>query len=242
MSEVPARLPHYQHLYETLRQQLIKGVYEIGSLLPSEKELQQTYNLTQPTIRQALSMLAEEGFIKKYQGKGSIVQPLPVGLGMLSIQAHYPNPLHKELKEEDIRTEILKKPQLMPFPTDFLFTPAQPNEPFYYFERLRLVNKEVIFFERLAFPAAEVPDFHKQKLENRSLFGVFRSRYNIIVKGGEEKVWATAAQAPLTDIMRVAEYTPVLRLEKCIETNRPHFTIYSSLYACTDTYLLKGRF
>ncbi|WP_428662451.1 GntR family transcriptional regulator [Runella sp.] len=239
MSEVSGRLPHYQHLYETLRQQLVKGVYEIGSLLPSEKELQQTYKLTQPTVRQALSMLAEEGFIKKYQGKGSVVQPLPIGLGMLSIKPHHPN---HTLKEEDIRTEILKKPQLMPFPEHFLFTPPNTAGAFYYLERLRRVNEEVIFYERLAFPSAEVPDFHKQKLENRSLFGVFRNRYNVIVKGGEEKVWATAAQAPLTTIMGIAENTPVLRLEKCIETNRPHFTIYSSLYACTGTYLLKGRF
>ncbi len=239
MSEVSLRLPHYQHLYETLRRQLVKGVYETGSLLPSEKELQQTYKLTQPTVRQALSMLAEEGFIKKYQGKGSVVQPLPIGLGMLSIKPHHPSHL---LNEGDIRTEILKKPQLMTFPDDFLFTPPNTASSFYYLERLRRVNEEVIFYERLAFPAAEVPDFHKQKLENRSLFGVFRNRYNVIVKGGEEKVWAEAAKAPLTDIMGIAENTPVLRLEKCIETNRPHFTIYSSLYACTDTYLLKGRF
>lgn len=239
MSEMSLRLPHYQHLYETLRQQLVKGVYETGSLLPSEKVLQQTYKLTQPTVRQALSMLAEEGFIKKYQGKGSVVQPLPIGLGMLSIKPHHPNNL---LKEEDIRTEILKKPQIMPFPEDFLFSALNPSNSFYYLERLRKVNEKVIFYERLAFPAAEVPDFHKQKLENRSLFGVFRNRYNVIVKGGEEKVWATAAQAPLTDIMQIAENTPLLRLEKCIETNRAHFIIYSSLYACTDTYLLKGRF
>ncbi len=239
MSEVSIRLPHYQHLYETLRQQLVKGVYEIGSLLPSEKELQQTYNLTQPTVRQALSMLAEEGFIKKYQGKGSVVQPLPIGPGMLSIQPHH-SP--QRLKEEEIRTEIIRKPQLTPFPEHFLFFPPNKDATFYYLERLRLVKEEVIFYERLALPAAEVPDFHRLKLENRSLFGVLRNRYNVIVKGGEEKVWATAAGAPLTDIMRIAENMPVLRLEKCIQTNRPHLNIYSSLYARTDTYLLKGRF
>ncbi len=239
MSDTPVRLPHYQHLYETLRQQLLKGVYQVGNLLPSEKELQQAHNLTQPTVRQALSMLAEEGFIKKYQGKGSVVQPLPIGLGMLSIQPH--NPTHL-FETAEIRTEILKKPTLGSFPDDFQFVPTAHTALFYHFERLRLVNDEVIFYEKIALPAEEVPDFHKQKLENRSLFGVLRSRYNVIVKGGEEKVWATAATTPLTDIMRIEAGTPVLRLEKRIETNRPHLTFYSSLYACTDKYLLQGRF
>lgn len=239
MPDTSVRLPHYQHLYETLRQQLLKGVYKVGNLLPSEKELQQTYNLTQPTIRQALSMLAEEGYIKKYQGKGSVVQPLPIGLGMLSIQSH--NPTHL-FEAAEIRTEILQKPTLEKFSPDFLFLPPVYSTLFYHFERLRLVNDEVIFYEKIALPADEVPDFHKQKLENRSLFGILRNRYNVIVKGGEEKVWATAATDPQASMMRIKVGTPILRLEKRIETNRPHLTFYSSLYACTDKYLLQGRF
>lgn len=239
MSDTPVRLPHYQHLYETLRQQLLKGVYEVGRLLPSEKELQLTYSLTQPTVRQALSMLADEGYIKKYQGKGSVVQPLPIGSGMLSIEPQFPSEV---LFDGKIQTEILQKPIIGNFPESFLFVPVNPSGQFYYLERIRLVSNEVIFYEKIALPAHEVPDFHKQKLENRSLFGVLRSRYNVIVKGGEEKVWATAATHPLTDIMRIDPGTPVLRLEKRIETNRPHLTFYSSLYARTDTYLLQGRF
>lgn len=239
MPDTSVRLPHYQHLYEILRQQLLKGVYEVGNLLPSEKELQQTYNLTQPTIRQALSMLAEEGYIKKYQGKGSVVQPVPIGLGMLSIQSH--NPTHL-FETAEIRTEILQKPILRKFSPDFLFVPPIHSTLFYYFERLRLVNDEVIFYEKITLPADEVPDFHKQKLENRSLFSILRNRYNVIVKGGEEKVWATAAANPQASIMRIKVGTPILRLEKRIETNRPHLTFYSSLYACTDKYLLQGRF
>lgn len=239
MSDTPVRLPHYQHLYETLRQQLLKGVYAPGNLLPSEKELQQAYTLTQPTVRQALSMLADEGYIKKYQGKGSVVQPLPIGSGMLSIEPQFPS---KVLFDGKIQTEILKKPTVGNFPESFLFVPDNPSGLFYYLERIRLVNNEVIFYEKIAIPAHEVPDFHKQKLENRSLFGVLRTRYNVIVKGGEEKVWATAATPPLTDIMKIGPGTPVLRLEKRIETNRPHLTFYSSLYARTDTYLLQGRF
>jgi GntR family transcriptional regulator, frlABCD operon transcriptional regulator len=239
MPEISARLPHYQYLYETLRQQLHKGVYEIGSLLPSEKELQVAYNLTQPTIRQALSMLAEEGYIKKYQGKGSVVQPLPIGSGMLSIE---PQMASDVLIEGEIQTEILQKPTLGAFPSGFLFVPAQPSSLYYYLERLRRVKEEVIFYEKIALPADELPHFPKQKLDNRSLFEVLRQRYNVIVKGGEEKVWASAATSPLTEIMGIEAGTPILRLEKRIETNRPHLTFYSSLFACTDKYLLQGRF
>jgi GntR family transcriptional regulator, frlABCD operon transcriptional regulator len=241
MSEIVTRLPQYQHLYEILRQQLTKGIFKIGTLLPSEKELQQTYGMTQPTVRQALSMLAEEGYIKKYQGKGSVVQPAPIGLGMLQIYAHDE---HIALDPEVIRTDILQRSIVPVFPDGFSFTPpsARMEMPYYVFERIRLVENEVIFYERMALSNHEIPDFHKQKLENRSLFNLLRSRYNIIVKGGEEKVWATSATPEISAMLRLAPHTPVLRLEKRIDTNRPNLSLYSSLYASTDNYLLKGRF
>jgi len=239
MPSIPNRLPQYQNLYETLRQELRNGLYPIGSLLPSENDLQQKYNLTQPTVRQALSMLAEEGYIKKFQGKGSVVQPIPTGLGMLAIQPHQ---ICDTFEQANIRTEIVQKPIIRSFPTDFSFAPSTDQTAFYYFERLRLVNEEVVFFEKIAFSASEISHFQKQTLENRSFFEVLNTAYHIIIKGGEEKVWTTLADATLMAVMRVKEGTPILRLEKQIETNRPHLMIYSSLYACTDKYLLQGRF
>ncbi|MEZ0607090.1 GntR family transcriptional regulator [Fibrella sp. WM1] len=61
MTNQPNRIPQYQHLYEVLRQDIIRGVFKAGDLLPSESVLQQQYRLTQPTIRQALSLLVQEG-------------------------------------------------------------------------------------------------------------------------------------------------------------------------------------
>ncbi len=47
--------------------------YQTGSLLPSEKTLADVYKVSRETIRKALTMLLEEGYIQKKQGKGSIV-------------------------------------------------------------------------------------------------------------------------------------------------------------------------
>ncbi len=80
------KIPHYRRLYELLRQYIIDGVYKEGDLLPSENELCKLHNLTRPTVRQALDALVRDGFIKKQQGKGSIVNPIPKGIGILSIE------------------------------------------------------------------------------------------------------------------------------------------------------------
>jgi GntR family transcriptional regulator/GntR family frlABCD operon transcriptional regulator len=63
----------------------VDGVYKEGDLLPSENELCSVYNITRPTVRHALYALVNDGYIKKQQGKGSIVHALPKGIGILSI-------------------------------------------------------------------------------------------------------------------------------------------------------------
>ncbi len=79
------KLPQYKKIYEILRKHILTGVYAEGSLLPSENELCAVHNITRPTVRQALEVLVQEGFIQKKQGKGSIVRKPPQEIGILSI-------------------------------------------------------------------------------------------------------------------------------------------------------------
>ena len=70
-------IPQYRQLYEILRKHIMNGVYEEGSLLPSENEFCAAHNMTRPTVRHALDSLVKDGLILKKQGKGSIVRKPP---------------------------------------------------------------------------------------------------------------------------------------------------------------------
>ncbi len=60
-------------IYEDIAAHIRTGEIEAGSLLPSELDLSESYQTSRETIRKALKMLYEEGYIQKIQGKGSIV-------------------------------------------------------------------------------------------------------------------------------------------------------------------------
>ena len=79
------KIPQYRKLYELLRKHILSGIYEEGSLLPSENELCIAHGLTRPTVRHALDALVNDGLIIKKQGKGSIVRKPPQNIGILSI-------------------------------------------------------------------------------------------------------------------------------------------------------------
>src|SRR5665648_150368 len=78
-------IPQYRRLYEILRKHILDGVYKEGDLLPSENELCQLYSMTRSTVRQSLSTLANDGYIRKHQGKGSFVHHPPREIGILSV-------------------------------------------------------------------------------------------------------------------------------------------------------------
>ncbi|WP_409304330.1 trehalose operon repressor [Peribacillus sp. SCS-155] len=63
----------YMKIYEQIAEQILDGKLKTGCLLPSENELTTQYQTSRETIRKALKMLSEEGYIHKVRGKGSIV-------------------------------------------------------------------------------------------------------------------------------------------------------------------------
>lgn len=63
----------YQSIFNTIVDQIKSGEIPPNSLLPSENELKEKYDTSRETIRKALNLLAQNGYIQKVRGKGSIV-------------------------------------------------------------------------------------------------------------------------------------------------------------------------
>lgn len=66
-------IPLYLQIKEHLKKQIAKGQYPYGSLIPSEFELEKSCQVSRITIRQAISELEKEGYVKRERGKGTTV-------------------------------------------------------------------------------------------------------------------------------------------------------------------------
>lgn len=67
------KIPSYVAIYNMLYSDIINGLYKNGTQLPSETDLSDKYEVSRNTLRQALTILAEDGLISKHQGKGTFV-------------------------------------------------------------------------------------------------------------------------------------------------------------------------
>ncbi|MGJ7530577.1 GntR family transcriptional regulator [Variovorax sp. GB1P17] len=65
--------PLYMQVLETLRRNILDGVFEVGGTLPTEAELSTTFGVSRHTIREALRQLRADGLVTSRQGSGSTV-------------------------------------------------------------------------------------------------------------------------------------------------------------------------
>lgn len=63
----------YLTIYHDLVKKIQTDHWPKSTLIPSENELTATYSTSRETIRKALNLLAQDGYIQKIRGKGSVV-------------------------------------------------------------------------------------------------------------------------------------------------------------------------
>jgi len=238
-NETTYQLPRYRELYEQLRRHIEEGVYGPGDLLPSENELCAVNQVTRPTVRRALDLLANEGYIKKHQGLGSVVQNPPKGIGILSFSG-----TTSAIGKENLKTDAIVKPCVMPWPDQFIFdlTDIERESGCIYFERIRYVNEIPVFYDLSYLPNINLPRYTSRNLNNVSLFDILREHYGIEIKGGMQYIEAIPATENCQEHLGVAPDKPILKLQRKLSTNRLDYYVYSILYCNTEDHSLYGEF
>jgi GntR family transcriptional regulator/GntR family frlABCD operon transcriptional regulator len=232
-------IPQYKRLYETLRKHIVEGVYKEGDLLPSENELCQLYGMTRPTVRQSLAALANDGYIRKRQGKGSIVHHLPREIGILSVSG-----TTSAVGNRNLRTMIIVKPTIKPWDEGFMFplSVLEKESGCIYMERLRLLDGTPVFYDISFIANINLPRITSRQFENKSLFQVLRENYQLEIKGGEQRIKAIPSSLKISKFLKIKKNEPVLHLERKLETNNPELFLYSSIYCNTEKYSIYGTF
>ncbi|MDR1486913.1 MAG: GntR family transcriptional regulator [Deltaproteobacteria bacterium] len=94
--------PVYQKLAEIIRQRIIDGTYKSGEKIPSEVALCKSSGLALLTVRQALGVLADEGLLERFPGRGTYVSVLH-----LSKASFIMSGLEDRFSSEDLKVRIV---------------------------------------------------------------------------------------------------------------------------------------
>ena len=62
-------LPAYIRIHDKIKADVDDGTWKIGQRLPSERDLCETFDVSRMTVRQAITLLVDEGLLERKPGR-----------------------------------------------------------------------------------------------------------------------------------------------------------------------------
>jgi len=78
--------PAYAQLANILRHSMAAGFLRPGDQLPSEAQLCERYDVSPMTVRRAINLLVDQGFVIAEQGRGTFVKPVAMGAATFQLR------------------------------------------------------------------------------------------------------------------------------------------------------------
>lgn len=154
----------YYDIYLQIENRILGKVYQAGELLPSENELAKEFQVSRETIRKALVLLLENGFIQKMQGKGSIVidrerYSFPVS-GLTSFKE-----LHQEQHMNAVTRVIKNDYEKLPEQVR-KYVSLPDGAKAWYIERVRYLRGEAVILDKDFLLEPGMKKITEEQLEN----------------------------------------------------------------------------
>jgi len=153
----------YQKIADDIKKNILSGKYEVGTLIPTENDLEKQYEVSKITVRRAVEQLVAEGYLVKKSGIGTRVISNDL-FNKLSKARSYSSIVNKQGK---LSKEILEVKSVdaknTPLGLDFA------NKNIVYIKRLYSLNDKPFIIVEHYLPNIKVPS-KVSELQNQSLY------------------------------------------------------------------------
>jgi len=172
-------IPLYYQIKEKLQEALDDGVFAVGDSIPSEMELCKIFDVSRPTVRQAIRELVSEGSLQKEKGKGTFVANRKFNYGSIQDIVTYYDRLIK--RGYDPKTDILEKEIIKASKKLSNKLKIELHEKVIKIKRLRKIDGEPIVIITNHIPYALCPKLVDVDLADESLYGIIAEKcgYNL---------------------------------------------------------------
>jgi len=170
MSEVNYKSPLYIQLREVIRSKIEDGEYPIGTAIPSESQLSETYKLNPLSVRSALAALKYEGLLRSVQGKGVYVNG-PKAERDLETLGGFRQTMDE--RSIDAHTRVLIKALRPAGPYYSRLLDLAEEDPIWFTKRIDYMNKEPVALEEIYIPERLLPSYGDVDIELFSIYDIF---------------------------------------------------------------------
>lgn len=204
-------VPLYHQLKTAIQQEIEAGRWKHGEQLPTENDLIARFRVSKITVRQALRELANLGYIRREQGRGTFVQRLPLEEGPRALTS-----FTAEMRQHGISatSEVLDQGVIAAPPDVAGKLEIAALAAVFRLRRLRFADGEPMGLQTAYVPLAAVPGITEISFTNVSLYEVFGSRYNLHPERAKETHVASLVNAEDAVLLRTSPGSPGFAAER----------------------------
>ncbi|EHJ52043.1 GntR family transcriptional regulator [Streptococcus macacae] len=154
-------LPAYIRIHDHIKKEIDKSLWKIGDRLPSERDLADQFKVSRMTLRQAITLLVDEGILERRIGSGTYVASSRVQEKMtgttsftqiVSSQGKIPS------------TKVISYQRVHPNEQETGFLNIKPNSYVIRMKRVRYADDLPVVFEITAIPERIIKNFKKEDI------------------------------------------------------------------------------
>ena len=197
--------------HEQVRTRLIEVIetLQTGDRLPPERELASRFGVSRMTLRQAISSLANAGYVVRVQGDGTFVADPTISKSSEltgfseDMAARGLRPSSRLLTISHVSAGAALGQELV----------LSPEEMVFHLERVRMADGIPMCLETIDLPAHLTPGLDHQPLE-RSLYEILSTVYGIELFEADQVISPTVVNQAQADLLRVPVHSPALIVKR----------------------------
>ena len=184
--------PAYLHIRDTIKEDIDDGIWAIGDRLPSERDLADQFKVSRMTLRQAVTLLVEEGILERRIGSGTYVASRRVQEKMRGTTS-FTEIIQSQGKKPS--TRVISYQRKMASQTEIERLCLHKNDYVIKMERIRYADKLPVVFEETYIPEKLIKSFQQKDITEHFFktliengYEIGKSQQTIYAKNASERV------------------------------------------------------
>jgi GntR family transcriptional regulator len=204
-------VPLYHQVKTVILREMEAGRWAPGDQLPTEDDLIHRFHVSKITVRKALAELAQMGYVRREQGRGTFAQRPPLAEGPRELTS-----FSGEMRGHGLTasSHVLQHGTLAAQVdvADCLQIPE--GSPVFRLRRLRLADAEPMGLQTAYISMQLVPGIDRVAFERASLYDILAAHYSLHAAAARETHRAVLVDREEAGLLRVPAGSPALAAER----------------------------
>ncbi len=212
LSLAKGSIPLYMQIKDFLVERIAKGEWAPGDIIPSEMQISQHLNVSQGTVRKAITELVERNVLVRRQGKGTFVATHDGNRALFHFFHITRDGGTKILPE----SKTLSRRKRRATRHEARVLNIASNGQVICIERIRILNDRPTILETVVLPAELFADLGKLRADDlpNTLYELYETQLGITIHRAEEQLKACCATEREASLLDLEKGAPLLEIER----------------------------